>query len=219
MRVVPRALSVAVVAGTLVVACASHNTTPSASGDGTTGTGTGLPTTGDYPAGPFGLSVGDVFPRIRVNGYKNGTGGWTALDTLDYFDPNGARGINGVYVTVSAPWCSGCKLEGAALPRLYEGQYKARGGRILTVLLQDAAYEPASQGTADAWVAAYATPYDLAVGDVGTMLPPKGSGSISLPYNYAIDPRSMRIVAIDSGDYFQGDAIPGLDQVLAANKK
>ena len=219
MRVLSRVFVGILVTTLFVAACASHNTTPSTQGDPSTPPATPLPSVGDYPPGPFGFTVGDVFPRAIVNGYKNGGGGWTTLSTQDYFDPDGARGINGVYFTVSAPWCSGCKVEGQSLPLLWTSQYKARGGRILTVLLQDAAYEPASQGTVDAWVTTYATPYDIAAGDPATWLPPKASGAISLPYNYAIDPRTMRIIAIDSGDYFRGDSLPGLDQVLAANKK
>jgi hypothetical protein len=209
-----------VLAAALVAACASHDHPPPAKGEGVAATGTPLPTTGDYPVGPFGFQVGDVFPHVMLLGYHGGGGTWTTVDSKDYFDPNGTRGISGVYITASAPWCAGCKAEGQELPVLWNGQYKARGARILTVLLQDAAYEPASQGTVDAWVAVYATPYDIAVGDVLEMLPPKGAGAAAaLPYNYAIDPRTMRIMAIDSGDYFRGDALPGLDAVLAKNAK
>lgn len=218
----PGSLSRACVAAVLVSACASHDTTPSASGDGTgTTTSPQLPQGGDYPAGPFGLNVGQVFPRMQLLGYHAGLAPWTTVDTKDYFDPHGLRGINGIYITVSAPWCSGCKLEGQQLPVLWNTQYKARGGRIVTVLLQGALYEPASQATADAWIAAYSTPYDLAVGDVATMLPSRAtsSGGVGLPYNYAVDPRTMRIMAIDSGDYFHGDALPGLDAILAQNAK
>jgi hypothetical protein len=219
--VLPASLFRACVAA-LLVACASHDTTPTASGDGTaTGVSPQLPETGEYPPGPFGLNVGDVFPRVKLLGYHAGQSPWTTVDAKDYFDPHGLRGINGVYITVSAPWCSGCKLEGQELPTLWTSQYKARGARIVTVLLQGAAYEPASQATADAWIAAYRTPYDLAVGDVATMLPPKAgtTGGVGLPYNYAVDPRTMRIMSIDSGDYFHGDALPGLDSILAKNVK
>ena len=66
----------------------------------------------------------------------------------------------------------------------------------------------------------YATPYDIAIGEPATVLPPRpAAGGIPLPYNYAIDPRTMKISAIDAGDYFHGDALPGLDVVLANNKK
>ncbi len=180
--------------------------------------GNGGAATGDYPAGPYGWTVGMVAPEVSVQGYVAGQPPWATLDTKSYYDPTGSRGIHGLYLTVSAPWCAGCKLEGQAVPTLWNKQYKARGARILTVLLQGAAYEPASQGTADAWIATYGTPYDLGVGHVSDVLPPQGTvAGVGLPHNYAVDPRTMRIVAIDQNDFFQGDALSSLDKVLAKN--
>jgi hypothetical protein len=200
------------------MSCASHDHAPTASGDGTTAPhGPELPTVGDYPPGPYGYSVGEVFPRLQISGYLGGAPPWVLIDLKTYFDPTGSHGVHGIYLTVSAPWCSGCKAEGQDLPALFSGQYKARGARIMTVLLQGAAYEPASQGTVDAWVAAYHTPYDMGIGTPDMMLPAKGSTAVALPYNYAINPRTMRIAAIDSGDYFHGDTLPALNVVLAGN--
>ncbi len=218
IRVVEVVVAVVV---TCLGACASHDTKPTAQGDNVTPPPSPqLPQTGDYPPGPFGWTVGDVFPRVQMMGYVGGQKPWTTIDTKDYFDPHGTRGIYGVYITVSAPWCSGCKIEGQELPALWTAQYKARGARIITALLQNDAYEPASQNTVDAWVATYATPYDISVGALSSMLPPKTPGNgVALPYNYAVDPRTMRIVGIDSGDYFHGDTLPALNVALATNGK
>lgn len=43
------------------------------------------------------------------------------------------------------------------------------------------------------------------------------SGSLALPYNYVVDPRTMRIKAIDSGAASYGAQIPGLDTLLTKN--
>ena len=201
-------------------ACASHDTTPNVNLDGTsTSPQPQAPFVGDYPEGPYGLAVGNVFPPITVQGYVGGRAPWATISLKDYFDVDGKKGIFGVYVTVSAPWCAGCVLEGQQLPALWNNQYKKRGARLLTVLLQGSAHEAATQATVDAWIASFGTPYDVGMGDGRSLLPPKpASGpSPSLPYNYAINPRTMRVAQINTGDYFHGDALPGLDVVLATN--
>lgn len=177
------------------------------------------PVTGDYPPGPYGMAVGMTFPDLKLMGYLGGTGPWTTIDLEHYYDPDGSRGINGLYVTGSAPWCAGCVAEGQSFPALFANKYEAEGAKLLTALLQDTSMAPATQATVDSWIAEYHTTYDIAADPGLSVLPTndQGGGSVALPYNYVIDPRTMRVVQINAGPYFTGGGIAGLDAVLAKN--
>src|SRR5688500_1548746 len=52
----------------------------------------------EYPPGPYGKTVGAVIPNATWDGYKDGTGEWTKLSLLDYYDPDGSRGINAIKI-------------------------------------------------------------------------------------------------------------------------
>jgi len=172
-----------------------------------------------YPVGPYGMKVGMVFPNLTLHGYRDGKGAWTDLAVKDYYDKDGSKGVNGLYLTVSAPWCAGCVAEGKSLPGMYTSKYKALGARFLTALVQDASSKPATQSTVDTWVTTYKTSYDIAEDGAMETVPrdASGGGSIALPYNYVIDPRTMRITQINAGPYFTGGQIPGLDPLLKKN--
>ncbi|MEO7097207.1 MAG: redoxin domain-containing protein [Polyangiales bacterium] len=172
-----------------------------------------------YPAGPFGLKRGQVFPNLALHGYRDGAGAWTDITLRDYFDPDGSRGIHGIYLTVSAPWCAGCVAEARSFPALYRDTYQGKGARLITALVQDGASKPATQKTVDAWIAAYDINYDVVADpELNTVrMDASSSGSLALPYNYVIDPRTMRITQINAGPIFTGGSIVGLDDLLAKN--
>jgi hypothetical protein len=172
-----------------------------------------------YPAGPFGLKRGQVFPNLTLHGYRDGTGAWTEIALRDYYDADGSRGIHGIYLTVSAPWCAGCVAEARSFPGLYRDKYQAKGARLITALVQDGASKPATQKTVDAWIAAYGINYDVVADPelVTVRMDSSSSGSLALPYNYVIDPRTMRITQINAGPIFTGGAIIGLDELLTKN--
>lgn len=58
----------------------------------------------EYPPGPYGKAVGAVLPNVTWEGYKDGTGEWTKLSLLDYYDPDGTRGINAIKIGGAALW-------------------------------------------------------------------------------------------------------------------
>jgi hypothetical protein len=172
-----------------------------------------------YPVGPYGMKVGQVFPDLTLEGYRDGKGDWVELAVRDYYDPTGDKGIRGLYLTVSAPWCAACQGEAKSLPGMYDSKYRASGARFLTAIVQDADSKPAGRATVDAWVSTYKTNYDVAADGAMTTVPrdATGGGSIALPYNYVIDPRTMRITQINAGPVFYGAQIPGLDPLLKRN--
>jgi hypothetical protein len=58
----------------------------------------------EYPPGPYGKAVGAVIPNVTWEGYKDGVGEWTKLSLLDYYDPDGSRGINAIKIGGAALW-------------------------------------------------------------------------------------------------------------------
>jgi hypothetical protein len=165
-----------------------------------------------YPEGPYGKAAGDVFPDVTFDGYRDGTGEWTALHMLDYFDPNGDKGIRAVYVVVAAQWCGVCQQEAARLPKTYPA-WKERGARFLMVLGQDNTNKPATQLTVDAWQMRFKLPFDVGADPKLSFLP---IGATGFPTCYVIDPRTMKVVKMLPGITSDG-SIPGLDTVLKRN--
>lgn len=58
----------------------------------------------EYPPGPYGKAVGSVIPNLSWEGYRDGTGEWTTISLLDYYDPDGSRGIHAIKVGAAALW-------------------------------------------------------------------------------------------------------------------
>ena len=203
---------------TLASACAS-NTAPSSVPSTETGvtemdTAT-QPAALTYPDGPYGLARGNVFPNLQFEGYRDGKGAWTTLHMLDYYDPDGSRGINAIYITVSAEWCPVCKEDAKVLPSWYESHYKPRGARFITSILETADRSPATKAAVDAWVSAYAPNFDIVADPDAETFP---DAFKALPVNFEIDPRTMVVFRVfnNGSDFTRG--IPGLDVLLDQNK-
>lgn len=176
--------------------------TTSHDGGATADAGAPIPTT--YPAGPYGLNKGSVFPQLSLKGYKLATGAWTSISTASYYDPTGARGITGVFFIVGAEWCGACQSEADVAPAWLTQAYKTRGGVFASAIIEQAAddgsggYAPAVQATVDTWISTHKTNYDIMLDPHGDATLPH-SGTIGLPHNYVIDPRTMIIVDIEEG--------------------
>jgi hypothetical protein len=225
MRVEEESMKSTLVLGALVVACGSSSSggassDPTSSPDPDPSASAPPAASGDYPKGPYGMGVGHVFPDVTLQGYVGAAGSWTTIHLKDYYDPTGSRGVRGLYMTVSAPWCPACVAEGRSLPDRYTSEYKAKGARFLTVVVQDESHAPATRSTVDSWIATFHTNYDIASDGAITTLPTdaQGNGSVALPYNYVIDPRTMKVAAVLSGPFFTGGGIQGLDDLLAKNE-
>jgi len=211
-----------------LVACASKSgssgySSGSGSGGGPAPGGSTSPdptvTPGDYPPGPYGLDTTMTFPSVSFQGYVGGQAPWTTIALKDYYDPDGTKGIRGIYLTGSAPWCAACVSEAKSFPARFANEYKAKGARFVTAILQDDAHGPATRGTVDDWVKTFGTNYDIVLDPTFSILKKdsSGGGSAALPYNYVIDPRTMKVTQINAGPYFFGGGIPGLDELLAKN--
>jgi hypothetical protein len=206
----------AVLASLLAVSCSSKSDPAASSGTDTGGTAedTGAPgedTTppgedtapGEvtYPEGPYGIELKNTFPDITWDGYKNATGDWTKISMHDYYDPDGSKGINAIYLVVSAQWCVPCQGEAKQLTRLND-LYKPTGSNFISAMLQASSGAPSTQKVVDQWITAYKIDFDI----VNAPTPVAGSDGMSqsnivpkswaIPRNYVIDPRTMKVYRV-----------------------
>jgi hypothetical protein len=151
----------------------------------------------EYPPAPYGLKVGNIFPNFAFKGYKQGVGEWTDMTMLDHYDPDGSRGVTGIYFVVTAQWCPPCNTEADHLPLWWTTSYKDRGARVLSAVIEDSTHKPATQLTVDQWVKRHKINFDIMLDSASDSLPKVGT--VGLPYNYLIDPRTMKVVRIIQG--------------------
>lgn len=170
------------------------------------------PPTG-YPSGPYGWSVGNVFPNVTLHGYVGGSGAWTTITMQSYYDPDGTRHVNALMIDVSASWCGACRSEAGDLPGLSK-TYAPRGGRFLTALIEDVSSSPAGQPAVDDWQASFHLPFDVAADPSRALLAP---GGVGLPHNYLIDTRTMTVVKVWEGADPGATTVPGMDALLTKN--
>lgn len=169
-----------------------------------------------YPVGPYGKKEGAIFPPLSFSGYRDGSTVWTTISMREYFDPDGSKGVRGVLVIAAAQWCGVCQNEVKWVTPAYVGNYRDRGAKFLTTLLQDGEHRPSTQATATLWRDVYSIPYAVAIDpDLDTL--PSDGGVLTLPYTYVIDPRSMRITKVSSAAQTP-PTIPALDAVIEKNR-
>lgn len=178
----------------------------------------GLP---EYPRGPYGYRVGDVFPELAWSGYHDAGAPWGPLTMRERFDPDGSRGVRAVLLTACAAWCAPCFTFSSVVRDQAQNPptaFRARGTRFLTALVESKAFDqPAGQADVDGYIVRAAATDDI-VADPDHLSFPRdaGAGDVNrgYPYTYVIDPRTMKIVAIYLG---VRDDLGELDRLLATN--
>jgi len=193
----------ALAAAVALAACSSHP-------------GGGTPASScSYPAGPYGTSVGDVVdPSLSWQGYVNDGMTATTVTVKDYYDCDGTEGINALLLDESATWCSNCQNEAQTIAPDVTSTWQAQGIHLVTLMAQDQETDPATLDTALSWRNEYALTVGATCADPSWTLKlwggATGSGN-GFPTNVLIDPRTMKIVAIQPTD------LVGTVQNLAAS--
>ena len=80
------------------------------------------------------------------------------------------------------------------------------------MLIEDAFKNPATKSTVDSWVAKYSLNHDVCADPKESLAT---GGSIGLPYNVIVDPRTMKIRKIIEGD--GSDVEAAIDALIKAN--
>jgi hypothetical protein len=144
------------------------------------------------------VGLGKVLsPNSSWQGYAAKESSVTTLKMSDLFDCDGSKGINAIMIDVSAGWCAACETQAHDEAQL-TSQYDAVGVKSITLLIMDAAEQPATTQTALDWRTTYALTDVGVYADPNFLLQPNEQ-SIGLPITYIVDPRTMKIVAGTEG--------------------
>lgn len=166
----------------------------------------------NYPQGGFGIQIGSVVAgNLTWQGYSD-SGQSGTVSIQDYFDCDGTRGINAILIDNSAVWCGACQEEASDLPT-HQSEFKSAGIRVITLIVEDNAGNPATMSTASSWRNNFGLTMYATVADPDFHF--AGQGSVGLPLQIIVDPRTMKIVDREEGfgDY------TALTQLAAKNKK
>jgi hypothetical protein len=192
------AVSLAALAG-----CGSGNGSDG-SGDGGAGGATTTTTTHvecKYPTAGFAPKPGGVIPNAKWQGFVNeNEDAPTTVALGDYLDCDGSKGINALLVDVSATWCEACQVEAQTLPSTLKSKWDALGIQVLTLMIQDAQYKPATTATALAWKKKYNLVTTTVAADPQFYFQALAEGGgVGLPFLVTIDPRTMTLVGTTQG--------------------
>ena len=244
--VVMRRIPMKVVSSTLVLAAALavawgctttviHETAPAPASDSGTvdnDSGTGDPDVAtqdppdtspppcQYPPGPYGTTLGAIVaPTWTWQGYVKGSNAVTTLKITDLYDCDGTKGITAVLIDEAALWCGPCNQEAMDLPAQMNAVWTAQGVVAVSLVVESdvAGHPPATTNDALRWRDAYGLgPVANSVADPNWTF--AHTGSIGLPQNLLVDPRTMKIVHYQEG-YGGVDAEPEVSQLALKNKK
>jgi len=167
-----------------------------------------------YPAGPYGVGVGDVIANFQFVGYANpeeSTGEERAIELADFWNPTGEdvfpeESIYGagepkptvLLVVVSAVWCGPCQFESEKLLPEEYAKYAPRGAEFLLHLADGpAAGSPAELSHLKAWTGKYETAFPAGI-DPKYKLGSQFNSS-AFPANLLIDTKTMTILDSPTG--------------------
>jgi hypothetical protein len=180
---------------------AGNTTTTDAAAEATTGdTGTTNPLCANgYPAGPYGVGVGDVLdPTFSWQGYAANATTVSTLTMSDLFDCDGSKGIDALIFDDSAGWCAACEDQAHDEASLMS-QYDQLGIKANTLLIMAAAENAATTATALAWRTTYGLTDVGIYADANFLLEPQNQMTIGLPLTMIVDPRTMKIAEVLEG--------------------
>lgn len=159
----------------------------------------GASTALDYPKGPYGVEVGEVFADLALEGYLReavgtATVGYGPVKLSDLRKVAGARYL---LFSVGAEWCGACRTEARELAAAAEG-WAEQGGLVLGVIIQDAAGKATGQAEIDNWAERYGTNYSLAADPQARV--GQRFAIDTLPLNLILDLKTMKVLKKSVGD-------------------
>ncbi|MSP60407.1 MAG: hypothetical protein EXR72_08705 [Myxococcales bacterium] len=155
-----------------------------------------------YPAGPYGKKTGDTLGDFASAGYRlspqetdSSNLMWDTTIRLANYHNN--KQCKCLLITMGARWCGPCKQE---QPKLVQAVDSDPEFCVMGVLQEGNSMAPASRNDVDAWTATFHQNFFVTQGNIGTsnILKAQG-GTIGLPFNLIVDPRSMEILEIVQG--------------------
>jgi hypothetical protein len=157
-----------------------------------------------YPAGPYGANEGDVVdPSLAWQGFVDDSGNATTVAIRDYYDCDGSKGVRALLLDESATWCADCAKLSAMVAPLVGAKWKSEGVTLVVLMAQDQQGNAASLDTALSWRNEYALTAGAVCADPAWTMKLWGGASASgngFPMDAVVDPRTMKIVALEPND-------------------
>lgn len=167
-----------------------------------------------YPAGPYGVAVGQIIPNFEFVGYVNpesSTAEEGPIELAAFWNPTGEdrfpeESIFGagelkptvLVIVVSAVWCGPCQYESAEILPGEHAKYAPRGAQFLLQLADGpSAGSPAELSHLKSWTTKYETGFPAVVDpkyQLGSLFP-----SSAFPANILVDTRTMEIIDVVTG--------------------
>ncbi len=172
-----------------------------------------------YPEGPYGFKVGNVIPPdLKWDGVVAG-GSAVTYSTNDFFDCDGSKGLNAVIFDSSAEWCGACQAEAQELEGFIRTTWGQNGVAVITLMMEDLNHKPSTDlALAKNWASKFHLQNVPVVLDPNFDFAKGTSGTIGLPYNVLVNPRTMKVVKVPYAPGAGGhDA--AIDALIAANQQ
>ncbi|HEX8794446.1 MAG TPA: hypothetical protein VF765_26055 [Polyangiaceae bacterium] len=167
-----------------------------------------------YPSGPYGITTGAVLhPMLSWQGYAPGASSASTVTARDYFDCDGTKGINALYIDVSTMDCPACQNEAQDLPGQMSGAWGQDGVKVLTLLVGNASGNPPALPDAQTWISTFG------LGAIAVCIDPYNTfytpDLTAVPDGILVNPRTMTIVSVSQG---YGGPDPAVDALAQKNK-
>lgn len=184
----------------------SGDTTGSGAGEGGNGTGTGSSSSGTtqcvWPEGNFGTAVGSsVRENLTWQGYRPGEDAISDISIGEFFDCDGSKGINALLFITSATWCGNCQAEAQQVSAKTAGSWTDLGIQVVTLMIENIEGAPTTTDTALEWRDSFNLVNSPVTADPSFSF--AHNGTIGLPLQIIVDPRTMTIV--DSVEGYSGE--------------
>lgn len=157
-----------------------------------------------YPSGPYGYGIGAVVPNLQFLGWPSPVdAGYDqarveGLDFARFYDPDGEKGIELLFINASAVWCGVCQQEFRDLREAaWYDQVRPRGVEMLGVLFEDADSLPARYSDLETWARAFEVRFPLVL-DPGFKMGAFFDRSAT-PMNMVVDARTMTVLISMTG--------------------
>ncbi len=118
----------------------------------------------------------------------------------DYYDPDGSKGINALFVDQSATWCEVCQGLAQQLAMNEKGAWRTQGIHLLTLITQDVQHQPATVSTAVQWKQHFGLDGSAVAADpMVSFRSTIGEQYAPYPYQVIIDPRTLQVATVNAG--------------------
>ncbi len=174
-----------------------------------------------YPAGPYGLNVGDTIRNLKFEGLKAPKASnydTKTTDTIalsDYYNPTGdASKTLALVLTGAARWCGPCQDEASKSMGFWK-YWNPKGVEFISAVVQDEDYQASTFVDLTAWASKYKLEYPVTIDPDSANL---GAyfGQDAVPFNMVVDTRTMKIAYKIAGSVSFDQNNPTLKKLIVA---